>query len=350
MERRRLWVGLDVGEVSTHICVLGLDGSPLLECSSGSSAGEILGGLAQFEWDDIQAIAMETGAAHGLARQLKDSGCSVLLLDAGKVSRFLSISHHKTDENDARGIAEIARMGRHSHLTAQVRGRDCQQIRDQLVIRSQLVRQRTASRNALRSMLRNQGSQIRQITGGKTFRRQIEGELESISRCTSSYAVDGMRALLDLCEAQSCFIEQADKRLARLSNEIPVVQRFRAIPGVGPICAISFYAAIEDPFRFRKNESVGAYLGMVPGIKQSGAASWRSGVSKAGDALTRGHLVMSAGVMISRAAGQSAIRDWGIELAARIGYKRARMAVARKLAIAMLSIWKSGGDFRPFPI
>jgi len=349
MERRRLWVGLDVSEASTQICVLGADELPLFEGATGSSAVAILEELSRFEPDEIQAVAMETGAAHTLARHLKEAGCAVLLLDAGKVSRFLSISLHKTDGNDARGIAEIARIGRHSHLTAQIRGVECQQIRDQLVIRSQLIRQRTASRNALRSMLRNQGSQIRQITSGKAFRSRVEEEILTISSFVGSDAIAGIRSLLDLCEAQSNFIQQADKRLARLSDEIPVVQRFRTIPGVGPICAISFYSAIGDPDRFRHNASVGAYLGMVPRIKQSGVASWRSGISKAGDALTRGHLVMSAGVLISRAAGESALRDWGIGLTAKIGYKRARMAVARKLAIAMLSIWKSGSDFCAFP-
>lgn len=349
MVGRRLWVGLDVGEVSTAICVLGADEAPVLECSSGSSPAEIANHLAVFENDVLASMVMETGAVHSLARHLKRMGFPVVVLDAGKVSRFLSIRHNKTDCNDARGLAEIARLERHSHLAANIRGPECQQIRDQLIVRNQLIRQRTASRNALRSMLRNQGSQIRQITMGRDFRNRAEVELRAVADEAGQDTADCIRSLLDLCEAQTRYVGQLDRRLARLSADIPVVQRFRQIPGVGPICAISFYSAIENPFRFPNSASVGAYLGMVPRLKQSGVELRRSGITKAGDTLTRGHLIMSAGVMISRAAGRSAIRDWGVELAAKIGYRRARVAVARKLAVAMLSIWKSGTNFQPYP-
>ena len=344
----RFWVGLDVGEAKTNICVLGTEERPELECSCGASPAEIAECLAPFSREQIASVVMESGAAHSLTRQLGRLGYPTVLLDAGKVSRFLSI-RQKTDGNDARGLAEIAKLERHAHLRAYTRDLDCQRIRDQLIVRQQLIRQRTATRNALRSMLRNLGSGVRQITSGKTMRTQVENELLSVAETAGPDTLDAVRSLLDLHEAQSRFIEQSDKRLVRLSSSIQVVQRFRQIPGVGPICAISFYSAIGDPFRFPNTASVGAYLGMVPRLKQSGMELRRSGITRAGDSMTRGHLVLSAGVMISRAAGRSAIKDWGVELVARKGYGRARVAVARKLATAMLSVWKSGEDFSPYP-
>jgi transposase len=198
-------------------------------------------------------------------------------------------------------------------------------------------------------MLRNQGSAIRQIKSGKGLRKQVDAELGIIEQVAGPDAALATRSLLDLHEAQARFVEQSDKRLARIAAAIPVVQRFLKIPGVGPICAISFYSTIGNPHRFSNTASVGSYLGMVPKLKQSGLELRRSGITKAGYALARGHLVLSAGVMISRAAGDSALRDWGSVLVGKKGYGRARLAVARKLAIIMLSIWKSGDDFRPYP-
>jgi transposase len=346
---QKYWVGLDKGEASTGVCVLGADEAPLLERTSTSDASETAQCLSPFPRDGIAAVAMESGAAHSLVRKLAALGLPIVLLDAGKVSRFLSIRHHKTDRNDARGIAEIARQNRHAHLRSYIRDVECQRIRDQLIIRNQLVHQRTASRNALRSMLRNQGSAIRQLKSGKGLRKQVEAELDIIERVAGQDAASASRSLLELHEAQSRFVEQSDKRLARVAADIPEVQRFLKIPGVGPICAISFYSTIGDPHRFSNTASVGPYLGMVPKLKQSGLELRRSGITKAGDTLAHRHLVLSAGVMISRAAGDSAVRDWGRTLVGKKGYGKARLAVARKLAVIMLSIWKSGDDFRPYP-
>lgn len=120
------------------------------------------------------------------------------------------------------------------------------------------------------------------------------------------------------------------------------------IPGVGPLCALSFYSAIEDPSRFSSAADVGAYLGLVPRRHQSGEASRSIGITKTGSKLTRQHLVTSALVM-KRCTSDCALRDWGVTLKARIGAGRAKVAVARKLAIVMLNIWKTGARFEPYP-
>lgn len=344
-----LWVGLDVGETSTSICVLSSEPLPVLECAVASGAAEIAATLSRFVPTAIRSVVMETGAAPHLARQLILSGLPVQLLDAAKVHRFLSIRMNKTDENDARGLAEVARLGSPGHLVVRVRSPECQQLREQLVIRSQLLRLRTATRNSLRSMLRNNGSHIRQITVGNKLRSQVETEFEAIQTAVGRRISDTMTPLLDICESLTFHLTKFDKLIANMAAENPVTSRFMQIPGVGPVCAVSFFAAIEEPDRFIRTTDVGAYLGMTPRIRQSGTKVQRSRITRAGSAMTRGHLVMAAGVMLSRAADGCAIRDWGWSLRVRIGYGKARMAVARKIATTMLSLWKSGKDFEPYP-
>lgn len=322
------WVGLDIGETSTSVCVLGADEPPLHECTVSSTVSAIAAALTAFSLSQISAVVMESGAEQGLARRLRDQGYPVQLVDAGKVHRFLSIRQNKTDGNDARGLAEVGRLGCMKRLSVYVRSADCQLIRDQLVIRDHLVRQRMAAKSALRSLMRSNGSAVRKITSGNQFRCSVERELELIAADTSPQASEQLRTMLDICEDLNRHIARVEGRLVQFAKAHPITNRFLQIPGVGPICAISFYSAIEDPHRFARSVGVGAYLGMVPKLKQSGTSLRHSKITRAGNTMTRGHLFLSAGVMLSRAAGQCAIRDWGIALVQRKGY-RSEKAICR---------------------
>lgn len=106
---------------------------------------------------------------------------------------------------------------------------------------------------------------------------------------------------------------------------------------------------IEDPARFARTHDIGAYLGLIPAVKQSGQMFHRGRISKAGNQLTRTHLVMAARVILGRAKLECALTDWSRGLAQRVGHSKARVAVARKLAVLLLSMWKSGRDFEPYP-
>lgn len=344
------WVGLDIGETSTSVCVLGSDEIPLSECAVASTATAIAEALSQFPLRDIAAVVMESGAEQGLARRLRNIGYPVHVVDAGKVHRFLSIRHNKTDQNDAFGLADVGRLGRIKRLSVHVRSADCQLLREQLVIRDHLVRQRTATKNALRSLMRSNGSMVKKITTGKELRSSVESELEFIAANVSQPASQQLQVMLDICENLAAHIASADAHIVQFAKSHPVTSRFLQIPGIGPICAVSFYTAIDDPHRFPRSPDVGAYLGMVPRLKQSGTSLRQSRITRAGNTMTRGHLYLSAGVLLSRAAGQCAIRDWGKALIERKGYRSARLAVARKLSVAMLSMWKRNADFQAYPL
>ncbi|AQR74199.1 IS110 family transposase [Sphingomonas sp. LM7] len=347
--RAKHWVGLDVGESCTRVCVLRKRGPAVLECSTGSSAEDIARGLSMFEIADIDSIVMESGAPGEIERQLKKMGYPVVVLDVRKTHRYLSIRHNKTDENDARGLAEIARLGELSRLSVYSKSYDSEVLRNQLCVRKRLVDTRAEIQTSLRSLLRNHGSQLRRVPHGKAMRPAIEAEFARLQSTGASQIVSQLLPLVDVWETLSGHIKRIDDELACIARLNPVVQRFIQIPGVGPMCAISFYATIDDPHRFARTADVGAYLGMVPRVQQSGASLHRTRVTRAGDAMARGYLVLAAGVALTRAKQSSALREWGLDLRKKVGFSKARMAVARKLAVTMLSMWKADKDFVPYP-
>jgi transposase len=120
------------------------------------------------------------------------------------------------------------------------------------------------------------------------------------------------------------------------------------VTGVGPICSLSFYTAIEDPSRFKRSSDVAAYLGLVPRRHQSGEVSYTRGITKTGSTMTRTHLVNSALVFASKGP-DSDLKDWALGLRERIGWQRTRVALARKLAIVLLIMWRTGAEFDAHP-
>lgn len=117
------------------------------------------------------------------------------------------------------------------------------------------------------------------------------------------------------------------------------------VPGIGPITAVAYLTAIDDPTRFRRSKDVGPYLGLTPRRYQSGEVDHAGHISKCGDRLTRSLLFEAAGVLLSRTRTPSAPKDWGHALAQRSGYAKARVAVARKLAIILHRLWVDDTEF-----
>ena len=276
-------------------------------------------------------------------------GYPVLSIDPSRARKFLSIRAVKSDENDALGLAEIARHGATTKLAVHVKNVTSEQLRVRLTLRDQLVRQKGAARSSLRDHLRTLNSDVTTLPPPTRLRAFVDAEVTKIEASGLGEIVPDILALLDVAEALTRCVEKLDKRLETIARNLPVTQRLLAIPGVGPIVALSFYSAIEDPHRFSRSSDVGAYFGLTPSIKQSGATLRRGRISKAGNKLTRCHLVMSASVILGRAAMQTALGDWARELKARIGWGKARVALARKLAVVMLTIWKNNQSFVPYP-
>ena len=137
-----------------------------------------------------------------------------------------------------------------------------------------------------------------------------------------------------------------DRRVGRLAQSQPQTRAFMTVPGVGPITALSFMAAIDDPTRFKRARNVGAYLGLTPRRYASGEVDWQGRISKCGDAMTRTYLFEAAGVLLTRVKQWCALKAWGLRIAKRSGMKKARIAVARKLAVILLRMWRDETEFQ----
>lgn len=131
----------------------------------------------------------------------------------------------------------------------------------------------------------------------------------------------------------------------KLARYDPLVRAFMTAPGVGPITALCFRAIIDDPTRFKRSRSVGAYVGLTTRRHASGEIDWNGRISKCGDAMLRSYLFEAAGVLLTRVPKWSALKAWGMKLAKRNGLKKAKVAVARKLAVIMHRMWVNGTEF-----
>ena len=154
-----------------------------------------------------------------------------------------------------------------------------------------------------------------------------------------------IRPLLEARNAVGQQVSELDRKVMRLARHDAQVRRFMTVPGVGPITALAFKATIDDPARFTRSRSVGAYVGLTSRRHASGEVDWTGRISKCGDAMLRSYLFEAAGVLLTRVPKWSAVKAWGVKLAKRSGLRKAKVAVARKLAIILHRMWIDGTEF-----
>jgi transposase len=136
-----------------------------------------------------------------------------------------------------------------------------------------------------------------------------------------------------------------DRKALKLARNDAQVRRFMTVPGIGPITALCFKATIDDPTRFKRSRSVGAYVGLTTRRHASGEIDWTGRISKCGDAMLRSYLFEAAGVLLTRVPKWSTLKAWGMRLAKRNGLRKATVAVARKLAVILHRMWVDVTEF-----
>lgn len=339
-------VGLDVSQRSTSVCVVDDQGFIVLEAEVKTDPVQI-GRYLQKRLEGPLKIGMETGSlASWLYHGLKKMGFDVSVLDAVHAHRTLSLKRHKTDRNDAHGLAEIVRLGPDWMKVVHVKARAAQELRVQLAARARLVKQRVDLENELCGLLKPFGFIVaRGNVSADTFRSRVVDALchaEDIGITLRSI----LMPLLEVHRELARHIADADKRLQSVAEAEPVCRRLMTVPGVGPVTALAFRSAIDDPERFRYASDVGVYLGLTPRRHQSGEMDYQGRISKRGDSVTRLHLVQAATVLLTSVNRWSSLKAWGTRLAARIGFNKAKVAVARKLATIMYRIWRDQSVFR----
>ena len=344
------FVGLDVGQKSTAICVIDNDGKILCEGMAVSRTQDIYGWLANRIDTTLRIRAgLEAGNMSSWLHQgLADCGLDMLCMETFQAHRFLATFRNKTDKNDARGLAQLLRMGGEDFLkVVRIRSQVAQETRTLLSTRSHLVKLKVSLENHIAGILKPFGIIIDR--GGvkhETFRSRVLMGLNE-AHLLGVRLKPTLMPSLDLYRSICMQIKPLTRRIEEMANDITQTKRFMTIPGVGPVTALSFYTAVDNPERFKKSTDVAAYFGLTPQRHQSGETDYDKGISKRGDPATRRALVTAATVLLSGTSEWNSLKAWGIRLAKRIGFSKARIAVARKLAIIMHKMWIQNDKFRP---
>ncbi|MBR0680947.1 IS110 family transposase [Roseomonas eburnea] len=336
-----LYVGLDVSQEETEICVVDGDGRRVWRGKCPSRPEAIAETLKRHA-PDAARVGMETGPlAIWLWHGLRALGTPIECLHARQVAAALSLQVNKTGANDAYGIAQVVRSGWYRAVA--VKSLQSCRVRAVLAARRQLVMVRTGLYNQIRGLLKTFGVVLGAGTGG-TFERAVHAQ------CPDDPMVrDAIGALLAAWKIAGERKAELERQLVKFAREQDVCRRLATVPGVGAITSVTFVTAIDDPTRFRRSSDVGAYLGLTPKRYQSGEVDLAGRISKSGDRMTRSLLFEAANALITRVRGDSALRRWGERLAARIGSRKAKTAVARKLATILHRMWLDGTEFVTAP-
>ncbi len=333
------YVGLDVSMKETAICGIDEAGERVWVGKSRTDPDVIASVLAERAAGAVK-IGMETGPlAVWLWHALKVRELPIVCLHARHASAALKLQRNKTDRNDAYGLARLVRSGWYRPVA--VRSLETHKLRALLITRDQLVGMGTALINKIRGLAKTFGILIAPGKGS-TFERHVRSQLPDDPVLSALFE----SLLTLLCTVQERR-QAIAKQLARVARQNRVCRLLMTTPGVGPLTAISFVTAIEDPQRFRRSQDVGAYLGLTPRRYQSGEVDINGRISKCGDRLTRKLLFEAANALLSRSSLPLALREWGAAIARRAGFWKARVALARKLSVILHRLWIEERPFEP---
>ena len=336
-----VYAGLDVSLKQTHVCIVEGSGAVVWRGRSASRV-EALVSVLRDRAPGLGRLGLETGSLSPyLVHGLREAGFEVVCLDARVAKQALKASPMKTDKNDAETLAQLVRIG--FWRAVHVKSFETHRVRGLLKGRDKLVCLRRRLMSQMRGLLRPLGLVVGQVSAGR-FAARI-GEL--VSGDALMEAVTG--ALLGALEAITGELAKLDRLVRGLARRHPVCRRLMSVGGVGPITALAYVTAIDDPNRFRRARDVGPYLGLTPRKDQSGDVERDGSISKWGDGFARRCLYEAAGVLLGTVRDASALRNWGLRLRRKLGPKRARVALARKLAGILLRLWRDGTTFEAYP-
>jgi transposase len=327
------FAGLDISMKETSICVVDGAGTLVLETVVATEPEAIRSALEGYA-DRLVRLGHEAGAlSPWLHRCLEVLGLRMFCLETRHVHAALKAQRNKTDRNDARGIAQLVRSGWFNPIY--VKSNESYRVRFLLTHRRTLKRKFLDLENTIRHSLKVFGVRI----GNRASFEAAVRELVTSDPLLMNMMDSMLRARAALW--------QEYKRLHTLVVQVavgdPVGRRFMGVPGVGPVTALAFRTAIDDPRRFARSRNVGAYFGLTPKRFQSGTSvDWDGRISRQGDDEVRTVLYEA----LVRSKSWSSLKAWGLAVKRRRGHKKAVVGVARKLAILLHAMWRDGSEFR----
>jgi transposase len=332
------YAGIDVSLECSSVCVVDTNGKIIREAKVASEPEALIGWFSSLGLE-LTRIGLEAGPlSQWLYAQMKPVGLAVELLETRHVSDAFKAMPVKSDRNDARGIAQLMRMGwfRPVHCKSMA----AQEVRAMLTARKLVQSKLLDVENSLRGILRGFGLKV-----GKTTRTRFANRIEELVKGHPSLEVIAaallrVRAVL-LVEFNG--FAKRTHQTARLDTKAKLLM---SVPAVGPIISLTFASAIDDPSRFTSSKQAGPLFGLTPKKYQSGETDYSGRISKRGDASVRQALYEAAHIILTKPIrGCTQLKSWATRIARRAGMNKAKVALARKLAVIMLRMLKDNMPF-----
>ena len=334
-----LTIGLDLGDKVSRVCELDAGGKIVKTAAVATT----LGAMERYFGDRPRCRVVLEASTHSpwLSRQLKELGHEVVVSNPSEVYAKRP-RKRRNDRTDAEFLARQGRADVELLHPIQHRSAEAQQDLALLRARDQLVGARTKLVSHVRGAVKSLGGRINKCSA-EAFAKQAAAQVPEALR-------PSLTPLLEVIADLTRRLREMDKQVERMIEAHPEVVRLQQPGGVGPLTALAYVLAVEDPARFKHSRQVGAYFGLVPKLDDSSDSSPQLHITKAGDALVRKYLVSAARYILGPFGTDCDLRRYGEAIAARGGKnarKRAAIAVARKLAVMLHRLWVSEADYDP---
>jgi transposase len=332
------YAAIDVSLEWSSVCVVDAEGEIVREAKIPSEREALVGFFAESGLA-FERIGLEAGPlSQWLHAGLVEAGLPAILIETRHVKAALKAMTVKTDRNDARGMAQLIRMGWFRRVY--VKTLRAQEIRALLSARKLLLAKLRDIESSIRGILRGFGLKVGAVSKGKfeaRIRELVAGQT-MLERVTEP--------LLRARAALGAEYATSHRHLLTTVRQDEICRRLMTVPGVGAVVAMTFRSGIDQPQRFIRSKAVGAHFGLTPKKYQSGEIDRTGRITKVGDAMVRTALFEAAHVMLTRQLRFSALKAWALRIAGRHGMRKAKVALARKLAVVMHRMWVDGTTFR----
>lgn len=334
----KYYAGLDVSMEETAVCVIDAEGGIVAEAKVASEPESIAAFLSPWSGSLVKVAHEAGGLSPWLHAGLVALGLPAVCIETRRMKAYAKASPVKTDRRDARLIALAVRAGLYRGV--HVKSEASHELRLALTGRRMLLRQARQLQGKVRGDLKVFGVKLGRVGSGG-FAGRVKTLLAGRADLWALIA-----PLLEMRAALLARVRAYDRALRRLAQGDEVCRRLMTVPGVGVQTALAFRAGIDNPARFARARSVPAALGLTPRVDNSGELERNGAITKAGDKLLRSLLFEAANALLTRSRRWSALKRWGLTVSRKRGMNRARVAVARRLAIILFAMWRDGSDFR----
>lgn len=334
------YAGIDVSLECSSVCVVDATGKIVREAKVASEPEALIAWFASLGFG-LERVGLEAGPlSQWLFAAMREAGLAVELLETRHVRKAFEAMPVKSDRNDARGIAQLMRLGWFRPVHCKSMG--AQETRAALTARKLVQSKLRDVENSLRGILRGFGLKV-----GKTTELGFAGRIRELVAGHPHLEIiaDALLAVHAVLQNEFKAFERRVRKMARSDARTRLLM---STPAVGPIVSLTYASAIDDPGRFKSSKRVGAHFGLTPKKYQSGETDYTGRISKIGDSSVRTALYEAAHIMLTKPVkGCSALKSWAMRIAKRAGMSKAKVALARKLAVIMHRMLVDGKPFNP---